>query len=430
MKPTIKKVAFSAAQVPQLTRVAAYARVSSGKDAMLHSLSAQVSYYNDLIQRHPGWIFCGVYADEALTGTRADRTNFTRLIQACKAGEVDMIITKSISRFARNTVTLLETVRELKQIGVDVYFEEQNIHSASADGELMLSILASYAQEESLSTSENMKWRIKHNFENGMPWTGTMLGYRYDNGKYVIVPKEAEVVRLIFDSYLNGMGITAIMKMLNEKGIRSRNNNEWCKGSITRVLHNYAYTGNLLLQTTFRENHLTKRKMQNNGELPQYHITDSHEPIIPIEQFNAVQEEIKRRALRYAPRDTSTKRYPFSGIIVCGECGKHYRRKITAKGPVWICSTYNSVGKDYCSSKQIPEETLFSVTAELLGCTDALYDKITAIRAEKNNTLVFCFADGSQSVKRWKDRSRAESWTEEMKEAARQKTLERRKNNG
>ena len=153
MERKIKQVPLQKMQAPKLTRVAAYARVSSGKDAMLHSLSAQVSYYTDLIQRHPGWVFCGVYADEALTGTKADRENFTRLLNDCRAGKVDMVITKSISRFARNTVTLLETVRELKQIGVDVYFEEQNIHSISPDGELMLSILASYAQEESLSAS-------------------------------------------------------------------------------------------------------------------------------------------------------------------------------------------------------------------------------------------------------------------------------------
>ena len=430
MERTIKKIVFSVQEAPKLTRVAAYARVSSGKDAMLHSLSAQVSYYNELIQRHPGWVFCGIYADEALTGTKADRENFTRLLQDCKAGKVDMVITKSISRFARNTVTLLETVRELKLIGVDVYFEEQNIHSISADGELMLSILASYAQEESLSASENQKWRIKRNFENGMPWNGTLLGYRYENGKYIIVSEEAETVRLIFDSYLSGMGITAIMKMLNEKGILSRNGNAWCKSSVMRVLRNYAYTGNLLLQQTYRENHLTKRTLQNNGEFPKYHITGSHEPIIPLRQFNAVQEEIRRRAEKHTHPGVKQKTYPFIGMVVCGGCGKHYRRKITKAGPVWICSTFNTMGKAYCPSKQIPESTLISITEEVLGSTDTLYDKITAIRAEKDNTLVFCFKDGSETVNRWINRSRAESWTEEMKESARQKALERSKSNG
>lgn len=429
MSRTIKQISFPSAKVPSLTRVAAYARVSSGKDAMLHSLSAQVSYYNDLIQKHPGWVFCGVYADEALTGTKADRKNFTRLLEDCKVGKVDMIVTKSISRFARNTLTLLETVRMLKDIGVDVYFEEQNIHSASADGELMLTILASYAQEESLSASENQKWRIRRNFENGMPWTGTMLGYRYDNGKYIIVPEEAEIVRFIFDSYLSGMGFTAIMKMLNEKIIPTRNGNAWCKNSVVKVLRNYNYTGNLLLQKTYRENHLTKRTLLNNGELPKYHIMDSHEAIIPLRQFNAVQEEIKRRAEKHtkvAPQKT----YPFTGLIVCENCGKHYRRKVTKTCAVWICSTFNTIGKEYCASKQIPESTLISITEETLGSTNALNDKITAIRAEKDNTLVFCYPNGESSVKRWTDRSRRESWTPEMRETARQRTLERNKNNG
>ncbi len=430
MKRTVKQVSFPVPKAPKLTKVAAYARVSSGKDAMLHSLSAQVSYYNNLIQRHPGWLFCGVYADEALTGTRADRENFTRLLQDCRAGKVDMVITKSISRFARNTVTLLETVRELKLIGVDVYFEEQNIHSISADGELMLSILASYAQEESLSASENQKWRIRHNFTNGKPWNGTLLGYRYENGTYIIVPEEAATVKLIFDSYLDGMGITAIMKMLNEQGILSRNGNAWCKSSVMCVLRNYAYTGNLILQQTYRENHLTKRTLQNNGELPKYHITDSHEPIVSLQQFNAVQEEIKRRADKHTHPGVKQKVYPFTGMVVCSGCGKRYRRKITKTGPVWICSTFNTMGKAYCPSKQIPENTLISATEEVLGSLDALHDKITAIRAEKDNILVFCFKDGTETVKRWQDRSRAESWTDDMKDAARQKALERSKTDG
>ncbi len=430
MTRTIKQVPFAVQQAPKLTKVAAYARVSSGKDAMLHSLSAQVSYYNDLIQRHSGWVFCGVYADEALTGTKADRENFVRLIRDCKAGKVDMVITKSISRFARNTVTLLETVRELKEYGVDVYFEEQNIHSISPDGELMLSILASYAQEESLSASENQKWRIKRNFENGMPWNGTLLGYRYENGKYIIVPEEAVVVKTIFDSYLDGMGITAIMKMLNEQGILTRNGNVWGKSSVMRVLRNYAYTGNLLLQQTYRENHLTKRTRQNNGALPKYHIVDSHEKIIPLERFNAVQEEIQRRADKHTHPGVSPKTYPFTGLLVCAGCGKHYRRKVTKTGAVWICSTFNTLGKQYCPSKQIPEKTLISITEELLGSLDALPDKITAVRAENNNTSVFCSKDGTETVKRWQDRSRAESWTEEMKALARKKNQERRMAHG
>ncbi len=434
MKRVIEKVAFPAPKAPQLTRVAAYARVSSAKDAMLHSLSAQVSYYNSLIQSHPGWIFCGVYADEGLTGTRVDRENFQRLLTDCRAGKIDMVVTKGISRFARNTVTLLETVRELKNLGADVYFEEQNIHSASADGELMLSILASYAQEESLSASENQKWRIRHNFENGMPWNGTMLGYRYDNGTLVVYPAEAAVVRRIFDSYLGGMGVTAIAKMLNGEGILSRCGSQWGKSGIMSVLRNYTYTGNLMLQTTYRENHLTKRTRQNNGQFPKYHITDAHEPIVSLEQFNAVQEEIQRRAEKHTHPGVTPNTYPFTGKLVCASCGKHYRRKITKTGPVWICVTFNTWGKAACPSKQIPENTLIAMAAEAIGTAtfdaDAFPGKITEVRVENGNRLVFLHSDGTKTVKRWADRSRAKSWTDEMKEAARHRDLERRNSNG
>ena len=170
--------------------------------------------------------------------------------------------------------------------------------------------------------------------------------------------------------------------------------------------------------------------MQNNGELPQYHITDSHEPIISLRQFNAVQEEIKRRSNKHTHPGVKHKTYPFTGMVVGSGCEKHYRRKVTKTGPVWIRSTFNTMGKEFCPSKQIPEHTLIFITEEVLDSTDVLHDKITAIRSEKDNTLVFCFKDGIETVKRWQDRSRAESWTEEMKEAARHKALERSKSNG
>ena len=409
-----------AESAPKKKRVAAYARVSSGKDAMLHSLSAQVSYYSDYIQSN-GWEYAGVYADEAITGTKDKRDGFQKLLTECRNGNVDMVITKSISRFARNTVTLFTTVRELKEMGVDVYFEEQNIHTTSADGELMLTILASYAQEESLSVSENMKWRIRKNFEDGKPWSGFVLGYRFEDGQYVIVPEEAEVVWRIYREYLDGLGATAIMKGLNDDGIRTRTGKPWRIGGVLKVLKNYNYTGNLILQKTYSENHLTKRKLVNNGEQPQYHVEGAHDAIIDLATWEAVQDEIARRAEQYAPTKKASS-YPFTGLIVCGTCGKHYRRKTTASGIIWVCTTYNTYGKKACASKAIPESILYDLTADIpLG-------DLTAIRAENGNTLVFCFKDGTQAVKRWKDRSRAESWTEEMKEAARQKTLARTAN--
>ena len=415
MTRKIEQVRF-AADAPKKKRVAAYCRVSSGKDAMLHSLSAQISYYSNYIQKH-GWEYAGVYADEALTGTKDNRENFQRLLAECRKGTVQMVITKSISRFARNTVTLLETARELKALGVDVFFEEQNIHTMSADGELMLTILASYAQEESLSVSENMKWRIRKNFENGKPWSGFILGYRFQNGQFAVVPEEAEIIKRIFREYLDGLGATAIMKGLNEDGILTRTGKPWRTEGVLKILRNYNYTGNLILQKTYRENHLTKRKMKNNGEKPQYHAVGTHEAIIDLATFETVQEEIARRAEHYSGKKTTVATYPFTGLIVCANCGKHYKRKTTATGIVWICATYNNHGKKACASKAIPESVLYELTA------DTPLGDLTAIRAEKDNTLTFCFKNGSQTVKRWQDRSRRESWTEEMKEKARQQAL-------
>ena len=313
----------------------------------------------------------------------------------------------------------------MKAIGIDVFFEEQNIHTLSADGELMLSILASYAQEESLSASENQRWRVRKNFEEGKPWNGTLLGYRYRNGVYVIEPDEAETVRRIFREFLSGKGVIAIAKSLNADGVKTRYGRDWGKTSIGGILRNYAYTGNLLLQRTFQENHLTKKTVVNDGQLPMYHAEGTHEAIISMDDYEAAQAEIAQRAAKYVPSTRCfTGRYPFSSLIVCAHCGKHYRRKITATGPVWICSTYNYKGKAACPSKQIPETTLTALTADLdIG-------DLTEIIAEDRNTLVFRFKDGRKAVKLWQDRSRAESWTPEMKEAARQKAIERNRHNG
>ena len=418
MARTVQKVKFPP-MAPKRKKVAAYARVSSGKDAMLHSLAAQVDYYSTYIRNHPGWEYVGVYADEAKTGTKDSREQFQQLLADCRSGKIDHIVTKSISRFARNTVTLLETVRDLKKMGISVYFEEQNIDTSTADGELMLSILASYAQEESLSASENQKWRVRQNFENGQPWRGFMLGYRYKDGQYIVVPEEAEIVRSIYADFLDGKGVTSIMKRLNAEGILTQQGFTWHKSAVTRILKNYTYTGNLLLQTKYRENHLTKHTLVNHGQLPQYHATDTHEPIIDIGIYNSVQLEMARRAEKYG-KPQSSRKYPFSGMITCALCGKHYRRKVTATGPVWICSTYNTLGKSACPSKAIPESTLMAAAAEISATGE-----ITAVTAHKDNTLVFTLADGTQTVKQWQDRSRSESWTEEMRSAAGQKTRER-----
>lgn len=431
MQRTIKRVEFPVPVQPKATRVAAYARVSTGKDAMLHSLSAQVSHYSKMIQSHPGWLYCGVYADEAFTGTKEDRAGFQKLLAECRAGNIDLIITKSISRFARNTVTLLSIVRELKLLGVDVFFEEQNIHTMSGDGELMMTILASYAQEESLSASENQKWRVRRNFEAGIPWKAYMIGYHLRDGRYEIVPEEASLVRRIFDEYLGGKGYEGIAKMLNAEGIPSYFGRRWGTSEVERILKNKAYTGDLILQSTFRENHLTKRKMINEGQLPKYFVEESHEPIIDKATFQAVQEERERRAKRFLKKPFKLNTYPFTRLLICEKCGRHYKRKVTPTGPVWICITYETQGKAQCAAKAIPEDTLHAVTATVLG-TDRISDvlvreSIESILVGSQNRLTYRMKDGRVVEQKWKDRSRSQSWTPEMKEAARQKALERRK---
>jgi DNA invertase Pin-like site-specific DNA recombinase len=429
--PRILTIITKPPKLEHKKRVAAYARVSCGKDAMLHSLSAQVSYYSNFIQSHPEWIYAGVYVDEAKTGTKDKREGFQNLIADCRAGKVDMILTKSISRFARNTVALLQIARECKALGVDIYFEEQNIHTISGDGELMMTILASYAQEESLSVSENQKWRIRKNFEEGKPWSGTIHGYRYENGTYIIIPEEAALVQKIFELYLKGLGYNAIAQRLNAEGYRTRNDKLWYQSTIMAILRNYAYTGNLLLQKTYRENHMTKRKRFNQGEQPMFHAEETHEAIICKEMFDAVQKEIARRADGFNKREPSKTKHPFSGMLACGVCGGSFHRKETHGGPVWTCGRFNTFGKSACAVKHIPEDVLMSATATALGEAafdeHSFRDRVDRVQVCNGNKLIYLFRDGTETSVKWKDKSRSQSWTGEMREAARQRTLERNK---
>lgn len=412
--------------------VAAYARVSSGKDAMLHSLSSQVSYYSEYIQSHGDWEYAGVYADEALTGTKDARIEFQRMLTDCRDGKIDMVITKSISRFARNTVTLLKTVRELKSLGIAVYFEEQNINTLSSDGELMLTILASYAQEESLSVSENVKWRIQNDFKQGiLPLSvQNIYGYkRTSDGGLEIVPDEAEIVKQIYALFLDGYGIHKIARELNEQGIKVNLSEKWTEKRVRYILSNERYIGDLLLQKTFGTDHLTKKRKQNQGEKPQYYVKNDHEPIISREMYKAVQLEFEQRREKHY-KSFGKQKYAFTGKIVCGNCGKNFRRKVTATRVVWICSTFNKYGKKECPAKQIPDETLCATVADVLGTPhfdeEIFEEKIEKIVVPKNNSLMFVFKDGQTVERSWKDRSRKESWTPEMKEQARLKALERR----
>ena len=420
MEKVIRKMEADIPSLPLRKRVAAYARVSSGKDAMLHSLSAQVSYYSEHIQSHPEWEYAGVYVDEALTGTKDDRDGFQRLLADCRAGKIDMVLTKSISRFARNTVTLLETVRELKTLGVDVYFEEQDIHSLSGDGELMLTILASYAQEESRSVSENCKWRIRQKFQQGIPATAPLTGYRIHRGCFTVIPEEAALVEMIFRDYADGLGRNAIQRKLADMGARSHFGGEWTDAHLRELLRNEKYVGDVLMQKYFRLDHLSKKDIENKGQLDRYFIQGHHAPVIDRETFERVQRRMDAQQKKYA--GPSGQRNAFSGMIRCQQCGRSYKRKTTHGKATWQCSTFLSLGKRYCHTKQIPEDILMSTTASVLGMAEfegeAFRRLIERIEVPAFNHLVYIFKDGRREERVWQDRSRRDSWTDEMKEQA------------
>lgn len=306
-------------QLDRKKRVAAYARVSTGKDAMLHSLSAQVSYYNNLIQNNNEWEFAGIYADEAISGTNDNREEFNRMVDDCKAGKIDLIITKAISRFARNTATLLSTIRELSSIGVDVFFEEQNLHSMSGDGEMILTLLASCAQEEARSASENVKWRVKKDFKQGILNGGNdCYGYKLIDKKFVLVPEEAEIVKMIFALYIAGEGVVAISKKLDDMGIKPVRAKYWLPNTIMRMLKDRCYVGDLILQKTYVTDYVSKKKKRNHGEFDKYFVENDHEPIIDIETFEKANALMVERAKRFKAQDRTALRYPLSGKIVCG----------------------------------------------------------------------------------------------------------------
>ena len=414
----VRKVEPVAQPLPARKRVAAYARVSGANELNLQSLSAQVSYYSNYIQKQRGWEYAGVYADESLTGTSDKRPEFQRLMDDCRNGKIDIVLTKSISRFARNTVTMLEVVRELKALNIDVWFERENIHSLSGDGELMLTILASFAQEESRSTSENMKWRIQKKFKEGLASNVNILGYKFVDGTFVIIPDEAKIVQRIFSDFLNGMAASAIAKKLNEDGVPTKRCGIWRETVISRILRNEKYAGKLVLQKYFRPDHISGKTSINHGELPKYNVLNSHKPIIEPDIFDQVQTELARRAALKPRNNGVPVKYQYSGKIVCGICGKRYFRKDKYRetkyaNVVWVCATKGKLGKKACPSQQIPEYILNDIHFD--------FEKITVTGV---NTLTITMMQGNEeTIVNWEHQTRSAGWSEEMRQAAREKAL-------
>lgn len=322
-------------KIPRKKRVCAYARVSTDSRKQGESLENQISFYERSLKANPEYEFMGVSADQGISGFSRNRQEFQRMVQMAKDGQIDLIITKSISRFARNTAVLLETVRELRLIGVAVYFEEQNINTLSGDGEVMLTVLASFAEEESRGVSENRKWSIRKKFERGeyMINTERFMGYDKDGfGELVINSKEAMAVRFFADMYLLGVGSSRLGQLADFLGIPSVTGGKWTGGSFMGMFKNEKYKGDTLLQKSYTVDFLTKKRVQNEGEIQQYYIEDDHEAIIDPWIWECVQLEMKRRG-RYLEEHNitrfsqNTEANPFSSKIICGECNRAFARK-------------------------------------------------------------------------------------------------------
>ena len=320
-----------------IMRVAAYCRVSSDDEDQLNSYRAQIAYYTDLIAKNPNWQFAGIYADEGITGTSMKkRKDFSRLMKDCEKGKVDYILVKSTSRFARNTVDSLNCVRNLRKMGIGVYFEEQAIDSLKAENETLIGLFSVIAQSESENIGANVRWGIRQRMKSGTYRTNfDCFGYRKgDDGVPVVIEREAAVVREIYDLFLDGKSFVMIAKYLSERGISTYSGKPtWTQSRVKEILTNEKYAGDLLLQKTYIEDTISKKSRVNNGELAKYLITNNHSAIIDRDTYNLVQAEIAARSSKHKKSEFGiteqgkySAKYALSEVLICGCCGSHYRR--------------------------------------------------------------------------------------------------------
>jgi DNA invertase Pin-like site-specific DNA recombinase len=372
--PKITKIDRTITSLPTKKRVAAYARVSVDSDELMQSLVAQISHYSARIQANSSWEYAGVYADAGISGTgMKHRSEFRRLIADCEKGKIDIVLTKSISRFARNTVDLLKTVRSLRERNISVRFERENIDSLTGDGELMLSILASYAQEESYSISENVKWGIRKRFSQGRFLAYNIYGYRWVTDHFEIIEEEAEAIRFMYRAFADGMMLTEISDALAERGIFNRKGLPFGKSSIMRILDQEKYRGFSILQRTFVDDHITHRKQMNHGELPKFEVQRTHPVIIDEQLHQKVEAERERRRQKGAVR--WRRATCFTGKITCGYCGSTFTyTPNTWSGELtqfqqghYQCSHKRKHGTKVCPSKSLPVYTLRQICCSVIG---------------------------------------------------------------
>ena len=374
-------------------RVAAYCRVSTDSEEQLNSYEAQKSYYTQKIADSPDWEMAGIYADEGISGTSMKkRTEFKKMITACKRGHIDLIITKSLSRFARNTVDCLETVRLLKANGIGVYFEKENINTLTESSEFLITLFSGFAQAESESLSKNVAWGWRKSAEAGNVYFQykRMLGYRKGtDGQPEIVPEEAKIIRRIYRRYLAGCSLGQIKQELEQDNIPTAQKVErWSSAVIHNILTNEKYMGDALLQKTYITDCISKKVKKNMGERPMYYVENNHPAIIPRETFDQVQKEMTRRSSKRKVLQKSGKtelgkysgKYALTELLVCGECGSPYKRVTWARNGkkriVWRCVSRLEFGTKYCHNSQTLDES------RLHNAILAAMNEYTAIRQE------------------------------------------------
>lgn len=377
-------------------RVAAYCRVSTDDEEQLTSYEAQKNYYTDKIMTNKEWTMAGIFADEGITGTSArKRPEFLRMIRQCKQGKIDIILTKSISRFARNTVDCLNYIRALKELGIAVIFEKENINTLEADSEILITMLGAFAQSESESISSNVRWGKRQAMKDGKATIQYkyLYGYRKGaDGKPEIISEQAEVVRKIYDLFLSGTSIRNIKEYLEQSNIRDINGEvKWARNAINSILTNEKYCGDVLLQKTYIDDCINKKVKKNTGQLPMYLVQNHHEGIISREIFDAAQAELARRNAGKSPstknaptgRSRYSSKYALTDRLYCGECGTRYQRCTWrnhdgSKRIVWRCVSRVDYGQKYCHN---------SPTLDEVPLQNAILAAINKSASEKSNVV-------------------------------------------
>ena len=420
-------------------RVAVYARVSREGILKHQSIEAQTEHLKAYIEKHPGWEFVGCYVDEGVTGTKLDRPEFNRMLEDARAGKLDIILTKSVSRMGRNSSALFRVIQELKEVGVTVVFDSERITTDNPQAMFQLQYNGIMAEKVSATISKYQKTAIRARYKEGIPYSGRPYGYIMVDHQYQIIPEEAEVVKRIFKMYLSGMGKQAISKKLNQEAIRTQTGAKWQSSTIRYVLRNEVYVGDLLLQKSFIRDHITKKKLKNYGEEDQYYVKNAHEPTIDRKTFEKAQQEIARRDKLYGGHNIMQDKAPrlFSQLVHCDHCKGtiYYKLQYGSKSrKTWVCKAHMELGPDHCPVKPIREDILINATREVLLSenliqqdtiltNELLKTHIRQIIAKDNYDLEYQLYNGGIYIKSCKCPSRSESWTPEMKQKARERSL-------